>query len=158
MRVEFEAFGHKQVARNIMRVSYRGQNLRPVFIVMSKYFYAMEKALFESEGASGGERWPDLAASTVRRRGTSHPILRVEDVLLKSLTRPNARFSMRQIKGDSMKLGTTDPKAVHHYFGAPRANVPKRRPIVFREVDKVQWVKLMQNFIITGNVPAVPGV
>lgn len=161
IRLELDVFGDKQVARDILRVGRRGQDLRPAFNVMAKYFYAIEKKQFASQGgfASGG--WPDLKDATKKRKAAknqSPQILRADDVLMKSLTRRNAKFSKHTIRVDEMELGTTDPVAVHHQHGAPRAGVPQRRPIEFRPQDRIAWVKQMQEFVITGNIPSVPAL
>lgn len=165
MRIEFEAFGDKIVSRNIMRIGQRSVNMVPVFMPMSKFFYALEKQLFATAGASGEMPWQDTKDETKQRkarsadateRSNADKILRAKDVLMKSLTRPNAKFSRRRFRPHEMFLGTTDPKAVHHYYGAPAAHLPMRRPIVFRNIDKVAWVKMAQEFLITGKVPAVP--
>ena len=158
MRIEFDVFGDKQVVRNMFRIAYRGQDLRPAFIVMSKYFYALEKKQFETQGkfASGG--WLDLKQATKDRKAAKNQrpeILRADDVLMKSLTRANARFSKRTIRRGEMFLGTSDPVAVHHQHGAPRAGVPQRRVIEFRKIDRIAWVKHLQSFILTGDITGV---
>lgn len=155
-RIDFDAFGDKPVSRSMFRMGKKVTDLRPVFLIMSRYFYAMEKALFASEGASGGSPWEDLKDATRKRKaqlGQRPEKLRAEDVLMRSLTRSNARYSRRTMRTEELFLGTSDPKAIHHYFGAPAAGVPERRPIVFREVDKVAWVKMLQRYIITGESP-----
>jgi len=156
VQIEFEIFGDRLIKRRILRVGLRGRNMAPAFFVMSKYFYAMEKRLFETEGASGlGQKWGALKEETSKakaRMSLRPEILRATDVLRKSLTQPNAKFSRRKITFGEMFVGTTDPKAKHHYWGAPRANVPMRRPVVFREVDKVMWVKMAQEYLITGEI------
>lgn len=162
MKIEFEAFGDKIISRDIFRVGERATNMVPVFVPMSKFFYAMEKALFASAGASGGSPWPDIKEKTKQRKAASkdpkeranaNKILRAKNVLMNSLTRPNAKYSRRQLRPHEMFLGTTDPKAVHHYYGTE--DMPARPPVVFREVDKVQWIKMAQQFLITGEVPKV---
>lgn len=161
MRIEFDIFGDKQVKRDILRIGARAGNLKPLFFVMAKYFYAIERKQFDSQGgfASGG--WDALKDATIRRKAKknqSTEILRADDVLMKSLTRPNARFSKRTIREGEMFLGTTDPVAVHHQHGAPNANVPQRRPVEFRKQDRVAWVKMLQQYIITRNLPTLPSV
>lgn len=161
MRIEFEAFGEKIVAAKIERVGHRSVNMQPIFVVMAKRFYRREKELFLTGGLG---LWDRLKAATVaakarssnaRTRSNSPNALRASDVLMKSLTQPNARYSKRTIRGTTFDLGTSDPKAIHHYWGAPRAGIPARPPIMFLRVDKVQWVKDAQSYVIAGKVPAL---
>lgn len=157
MRIEVIPFGDTQVSRTIMRVGLRGKNLRLLWPVLAKYFYSMEEKQFASEGAFGGNKWPALKDATVARKG-SDEILKDTDTLYESLTRSNAKFSKRTDRAGEFFRGSSDPIGVHHQFGAPRANVPMRKPVQFRDRDKVAWVKMVQRFVITGQLPGVPSI
>lgn len=167
MRVEFDVFGDTQINRDILRVGSRGENPRPAFYTMSKYFYLMEREQFATEGGFASGSWPDLqdatkaskrSSSNATVRANADNILRGTDTLMKSLTRPNARFSIRRIRKDELFLGTRDPKTKHHQHGAPGANVPQRRPVEFRRKDKIAWIKMLQQWVIRGELPRVPAL
>lgn len=157
MRIEVIPFGDEQVSRDILRVGIRASDMKPLWPVLSKYFYSMEEKQFASEGAFASGGWDPLKDTTIARKG-SDEILKDSDTLYKSLTRPNARFSKRTNRKGEFFRGSSDPVGVHHQFGAPRANVPMRKPVEFRDRDKVAWVKMVQRFVITGELPAVPSV
>lgn len=161
LHIEVTAFGDEQVARDLLRIGDRGVNLRPLWPLLAKYFYAMERAQFATEGAFSGHPWERLKDATIRRKRAKNQdkgILRATDTLYKSLTRQTARYASRTNSAGTFFRGSTHPVGVHHQHGAPRAGVPMRKPVDFRERDKLAWVKMIQRFVITGEMPTVPGL
>lgn len=120
-----------------------------------RQFAGYEKQLFASEGASGPDgRWKALKPSTIeKKRALRQPlrILEAEGDLLKSLTRktpgPN---SVRRVSRDTIELGTKDPKAKHHQYGAPRNNLAKRPPVALTKQQKKEMVETIRHFVLTG--------
>lgn len=64
---------------------------------------------FQSQSDPSGAAWAALAPSTVARRGSARPILRVSGRLYGSLT--------YQVAGDTLQLGPNTVYAAVHQFG-----------------------------------------
>lgn len=126
---------------------------------------------FASEGARGGDKWPELAESTKRsraammglsvrggglrdRRGryasAGHPILRVTDELMDSLTRKFDPQHVEDASGTSLRFGSTVPYAVFHQSTDPRTRLPRRAPVVLTEGDKRGITKALQKATLRG--------
>jgi phage gpG-like protein len=148
MDIRVDVFGDVQLDRKLLRLERRGQDLSPVFDVLADDFFELESRQFSSEGgfASGG--WDPLADSTVRRRGSAHPILDESSELRDSLTQDGAKGSIRRITSDELFVGTDVDHAQYHQTGTPR--MPRRRPVEFRETDRRRWVKAIQRYLVTG--------
>src|SRR6266566_3600038 len=84
---------------------YRAAHLRPVLLgAVANNVREMFRRIFETHGASIGEKWTPLAPSTVYRKlllgqGFNHP-LRATDRLFRSLTEPRAPDSSVQMEGE----------------------------------------------------------
>jgi phage gpG-like protein len=148
MRLSVDVFGDVQLDRRLLRFEEHAGDLSPVFEALADDFLDLEGRQFASEGgfASGG--WAPLAPSTVRRRGTAHPILTDSGDLRASLTQRDGKGSVRRISDDEMFVGTDVDYAQYHQTGTRR--MPRRRPVELRNADRQRWVKAMQRFLTTG--------
>lgn len=125
---------------------------RPIYRFMAQFFYDLEKEMFASEGASGGEKWAPLAPSTVRdklKHNKPLTILRDTDDLYRSLTRPNAKGSRMVVTRHGLEIGTTLHYGAIHYAGSPKTKLPRRRPVHLTPPQRQEWVKMMQKWIMT---------
>lgn len=145
MRIEFEVFGDVQLARNLDRWADAIDDASPAFEAMADDFLDIDAAQFASEGGRSGG-WAPLAPSTVRSRGSAHPILFESGRLQQSLTTRSSTDAVRRITADSLEVGTTVPWARYHQTGTAR--MPRRRPVEFTEVDRRRWVKLLQEHLV----------
>ena len=152
MRLTLEVYGDRQLDRNLLRFDDRMGDLEPVFTELADDFLSIERQQFTSEGgfASGG--WAPLADSTVRRRGSAHPILVEHGDLKASLTDAAAKGAIREITSDSLFVGTDIDYAPFHQRGTGR--MPRRRPVEFRDADRRRWVKAIQRYLTTGQAAA----
>lgn len=145
MRIEFEVSGDVQLSRDLDRWASAVEDPGPAFEAMADDFLEIEARQFASEGGNSGG-WAPLAPSTVRRRGSAHPILFQTGRLQQSLTSAGARDSVRRVTADSLEVGTSVPYARFHQQGTAR--MPRRRPVEFTEVDRRRWVKLLQEHLV----------
>lgn len=76
--------GDLLLTRHVATAKASISDFRPLWKAVEERFIEMEKQQFGSEGR--GE-WPGLAPSTVKKRGSAHPILQVTGDLFRSLTR-----------------------------------------------------------------------
>lgn len=153
MQLEISVFGDVQFSRQLLRFAERANNMVPVFEVLSRDFYEMERQQFASEGASASGGWAPLAPSTVAHKaavGAPQEILQYSGDLLRSLTRSNAKGSRKRIRPDEMEIGTAIRYAAFHQKGTRR--MPQRRPVELRASDRVRWVKAMQRWIVSESV------
>lgn len=158
LRVTIDGTGGKLLDRELLafaeRLAVPVAGLQAAATIMRR---ASEEQ-FQTEGGHASGGWPELAASTVKERGSAHPILRVTDALFDSMTR---KFDSRHIEkidpsGESLRFGTTVPYAIYHGSTKPRSKIPYRPPLALSESDKVEIIKSMQA-AIRGGV-ASPGV
>lgn len=162
MKITLEILGEKIVERDMLRITDRANDLRPVFEVLANDFYRIETEQFDSEGAYASGGWKPLTAAYLKdkvRRGYDHRILHRTKAMRNSLTRMGARGSVRRIRAETMELGTsiTNKKGFPYpkVHQTPRRGQARRRPVEFREADKRSWVKAVQRFVVTGDVGAV---
>jgi phage gpG-like protein len=148
MRLSLEVYGDRQLDRKLLRFSDRVGDLEPVFTDLADDFLSIETRQFTSEGAFASGGWAPLADSTVRRRGSAHPILDDHGDLRASLTDAAAKGAIRDITSDSLFVGTDVDYAQYHQQGTSR--MPRRRPVEFREADRRRWVKAIQRYLTTG--------
>lgn len=154
-RIFFEFYGEVQIDRTLARAVEAVNDLRPVWEVLANRFAAMETRQFATEGAYGsGDRWAALSPRYAAWKARHYPgktILRRTDDLHRSLTkRP---LGVEVIEPQFMVLGSAVPYGRYHQHGG--GNLPRRRPVEFPEAERREWVKVLQRYIITGEVPSV---
>ncbi len=136
----------------------------PVFAGISKELEYQVEQIFENEGpgfsalnanvkgrgtTSGG--WPQLAPSTVKKRGSAHPILQISGNLARSFL----PFS----GDDHAGIGSNSPYAPIHFFGG-QIKKPARTSEVFFKQNKNGSIgnrfvkKEKSNFAQTVNIAA----
>lgn len=173
MDLRLEVGGELQLDRTLLRWSERADDFSPVFALLVADFHEIERRQFDSEGgfASGG--WLPLADSTVAERerlgiGGDSPILdrsgagtygsshREGGTLRRELTESSAQGAVELITPGEMFVGTDDPVAGYHQRGHERPTpLPRRRPVEFREMDRLRWTKAIQAWITTGDATTV---
>lgn len=95
---------------------------------------------FDSEGRPN--RWKALADSTVKKRGSSNPILDVTGDLRSEVTSESHKSHLEEVSqntdGFTLTMGAKSPKYKTHQkggFGSFGQFIPKRRMIVIQEED-----------------------
>lgn len=106
-------------------------------------FRTIVRAAFASEGASTGQKWPNLAKSTQAdraRRGFSpaHPILKRTGELERSLTGGGNGFV--EATAASLTIGSNDPTFKFHQSNKPRTKLPRRAPVLLTNEDRAALV------------------
>lgn len=120
--------GEEVLQRRIATAKTQVTDFGPLWSRVLKWFIEMELLQFAAEGYG---RWPQLAASTVKRRGSAHPILEVTGALKRSLT--NAGKGWYQVRtpnsielGSSLMVGGWNLGLLHQRgTGAAHSNVGK---------------------------------
>lgn len=150
----FSFEGDAQISRTIMRPVEAIDDLRPVWEVLAGRFVAAETRQFATEGRYGSGGWAPLSPRYAAWKARHYPgktILRRTDDLVKSLTtRP---LGVEVIEPHYMILGTAVEYAKYHQHGTPR--MPRRRPVELPESERREWLKVLQRFLVTGDVPSL---
>lgn len=125
----------------------RAQDMRPVWRILRYDYYRSTKDLFDAQP------WLPLAKSTVKRRGSATPILRVSNTLYDSLTRGNAKGSRWHEGRDDFFVGSDNPYGEFHVTGTK--NMPARNP----KPDDITFERrigsAIEKYLVYGDTPYV---
>jgi len=104
------------------------------------------------------KRFKPLSPKYLRRKLAkgypAEPLVMTGD-LKRSLTVPGADFQVREIKPDSVRVGTSDPVARLHRRGSYKSKdsgIPARPPIRVRPKDREAFRQLMAAHVMRGTV------
>ena len=111
MRIDIEVVDQR-VRRALRRVGRAASDLTPAMRAVAGHLVASAHTSFERESSPDGTPWAPLSPVTVKRRGSAHPILRVDGDLLRSIIGDWGR--------DFAEAGTGDVRATPLHFGAQR--------------------------------------
>lgn len=155
MRILFEVAGDKQISREILRVGERAGNVTLAWPAVASLFREETQLQFDTEGqyASGG--WKPLKPETLRRKrakGQDERILRASGDLFASLTQRNDLNQIVEMRPTEFVFGSRLPYAGVHQNPKPSNPLPRRRPLEFTEPARRQTVKIVQRYIVTGEV------
>ncbi len=139
MQIDLDLTGLDAVERDLLELAGRAENLRPALDAFVDEALRLNARRFASEG---GGQWPDLADSTVRRRGSAHPILDDSGDLRASLTRQGARGSVVELTRDSAVVATD-------LFYA-RFHARRRPPVEYSRADRTRLVDVVERYLASG--------
>lgn len=137
--------------RRLLRAADVVSDARPAFRQMVPVLEDAIDQDFETQGVSGGVRWPDLAASTVlrksrskdaRTRANASRVLQATGVLRASF-KEGAPGHVQKISSTELRWGSSVPYGVYHQSRAPRTVIP-HRPLQLNDLTKRQLVRLLQ--------------
>jgi hypothetical protein len=157
VRILFEVSGDRQLDRDILRVGDRARDMSPAFERVADPWIEETAVQFATEGrhASGG--WKPLKDSTVAAKRREHlrpEILRAHDRLMRSLTSPTQTDPnmILKIRPGELDYGSKLPYAGAHQNPKPGNPLPRRRPVEFTEKTRRDTIKILQRYLITGEV------
>jgi phage gpG-like protein len=108
---------------------------------------------FQQEGRPA---WEQLAPSTVKKRGSAHPILQVTGDLRSEVTEESHSGHFKQVTQDNggfaLEMGATSGKYKRHQkggFGSFGQFIPKRRMVVIQDRDVQDIIESLDNLIAT---------
>lgn len=157
MQFDFEIDGDVQVSRKLLRLGQHAGDCRPVFSSMADDIIALTKKQFDSQGSSGSGGWKPLKDATVAAKARHKPpldprILRATGALYKSLAIRGASNQHLVMTKDTLEFGSKLPYSAVHQKGSRSRNIPQRRPVELTKSNRLNLVKSLQRFIITGEV------
>lgn len=154
MRIEIQAFGETELSREILTLGRRAEDPLPALNAVHEHFLKLEEEQFDTEGAAGADgSWAPLAPSTVARKaaaGLDPRILHATLELRKSLSESSDGNHVYRPTPDGAFMGSAVPYGVFHQSREPRHRLPRRPPVSLSEEDKVEWIKIVQRWLVSG--------
>lgn len=148
--VRFSFYGDVQLERTLLRFSDAAADMRPAWERLRRRFVAGQRRQFASEGGWGSGGWDPLSpryASWKARMYPGKPILRRTDELYNSLTQGPA---VNVQEAHMAAFGSDVDYGAHHQRGGER--LPQRRPVELPEQERREWMRVIQRYIVTGDV------
>jgi hypothetical protein len=155
MHITITAFGETELSRELLSLATRAESPIPALDAIHERFLRLEGEQFASSGAYTGSRWAPLAQATVTRKaeqGLDPNILVATGALRSSLTDGSDEHHVYQPSAVGAEMYSTVPYGIYHQSRAPRKHLPRRPPVVLPEGEKVEWLKILQRWIVTGEV------
>lgn len=149
MRLELEAFGDTQFARELLRVGNLATDMRPAFDDIHTMLLGVERKQFNSQGRAYSRGWAPLAPSTVRykaARNLDPRILHATLRMRKSWTTKGHRDHVYRATADEMFFGSRVPYVRYHQLGTRR--MPQRRPFQLDDMTRRKVVKILQAHLV----------
>ncbi len=151
MRLLLDVEGLGDAVKLLDKLHDRGEHLQPVLDDIGDRFLDIELAQFRSEGTRS-RAWAPLAPSTVRQRGSAHPILDDTGTLRRSLTLPEAPDSVRRLTATSLLIGTEVEYARYHVTGTRNPDgtvrMPRRPPVALLPTDEDRFGEMMSEHLL----------
>lgn len=158
MRILFDVAGEKLVNRRILRVGERAVDATEAFVAIGELMMSETGIQFATEGTHASGGWKHLKPATIaakQRDEMRTEILRRTDDLLHSLTVKGDTNMVFEAHPTELIFGSKLPYALVHQNPRPTNphKTPKRPPLAFTNPTRVEIVKILQRFLMTG-VPA----
>lgn len=149
-----EILGKEEIVRILDGISYRAEDLRPVWQIVAEDFYQVEEEQFATEGrfSGGWEQLSERYKAWKERHYPGQPILVLTGALREAFTSPNARGSICWLDHDSMMVGVSLdvlPYAAYHQTGwrSPRRWIQPRPPLEIPENTINRWVAAIHAYL-----------
>jgi hypothetical protein len=142
VRLTLSLEGELVIDRVLRGLESRAQNLTPAWPGVLQAFYTITRAAFNTEGASTGAQWAQLAPSTQRDRqrkgfAPAHPILQRTHTLERALTGGGGAFASTGPSRLALILsGEAGAYFKFHQSNRPRTLLPRRAPVLFTADDR----------------------
>lgn len=141
------SFGFEQHEQKIRLGKLRMADVRPALVKISRDMMKVEEAMFRSQGRRGGGSWARDKKETMKRKHDPR-ILIESGRLMRSVTRPRARYQVLRFGRTKMEFYTTRPGAAAHQFGDPDRGIPARPFMKFTSTDRDRWGRILANHVL----------
>lgn len=152
--VKITILGDDLFRRKIQAMRWRARDMSPILQEVGEDMIDVIEEQFATEGARSGRRWRQLMESTVRRRGSAHPILVETGSLLIEASGPdNINVSDDEV---SISLPeSVQTRAAAHQYGFTEArggqHVAARPWADFTEFDRRRWNRKITRYLVEGD-------
>ncbi len=147
-RFTFDIAGQRQVDRQLSRFGENVRDLRPFYQDTVREFSAIAEDQFNTEGGRA-QKWEPLNPAYAAFKARMFPatgILHATGRLRASIVAGNTSESVKDIRPQSLRWGTTVPYAVKHQTGD---GVPERRIIDLTREDRQDVLRRLQRYLVT---------
>lgn len=155
VRIVFEISGDRQIERDLLRLGDRAGDVSPAFDRIVDLWADETARQFDTEGQHGSGGWQPLSESYAAWKARHYPgrrILERSFALEDSLTNRGDPNMIVQIAPQELAWGTRIAYAGAHQNPSPGSRLPRRRPVEFTEAARRATVKVLQRFVLTGEV------
>lgn len=160
-RITMTVDGETVIDRVLRGIEDRASDLSPVWAQVVAVFQGIVAKAFETEGASTGAPWAQLARSTQAERkrlgyGPAHPILKRTGTLERALTIGDGAAILTT--PSSMRYVVSNDAAgyfKYHQSVLPRKKLPRRAPVLLTADDRTAIAHPIRLYI-TGRDPNGP--
>lgn len=149
--IEFEAFGHKQIVRELQRIADLPGNATPAWEEIIDEMKRDIEEQFDTEGASMSGGWAPLKPVTIARKaalGLRPEIMRATDRLKESLVDDRGSDQIYEVTPIGFTFGSKVEYGAFHMGPARDGSRPARPPIDFTEAQRRKYVKILQEFLM----------
>ena len=127
--VSYEVKNDEAFRKALLKLGKKASDLSLPLTLITKDFYKSQQAIWKLKSPGG---YPDLSQATLDQRHRDgqpiYPILFKTGRLRDSMIDATHADTINTIVNKrELFLGTTVPYAIHHQFGAPKANLPMRK-------------------------------
>jgi len=144
--VRFTVMGDEVLARGLSRFGDSIKDFRPAWDKIHLDFVTIEAEQFDSQGTRGGAVWPPLSPSYAAWKEKwfpGQPILQLTGVMYGQFAiGPGMMVEMEPL---FLRMAPSTPYAKYHQTGTSK--MPARKPVVLTEQDKVNWMKILHNYV-----------
>lgn len=152
---KIEVEGEEALRRGFYKVIETVEDFTPIWSAVKKEFFAIERELFASGGASGASgRWKPLSKAyeeqKINKYGTFALLagtLRASDAMYKSLTKETGDTIFETDK-QNLTFGSSLPQFRGAMKGNPSKNLSQRKPVDLTDADKRRISRVMRENLI----------
>lgn len=155
MKVTIDVVGDVQVARRLTRFAGRARDASPAFETIAEFILGENERQFATQGTHASGGWKPLQPETLRRKlrkGLDPRILHATLALEHAMTRRGDRNQILEVTADGLDFGSTLPYFGAHQRPKPTSPLPQRRPVELREGARRNVVRILQRYLVTGEV------
>lgn len=155
VQLYFSVWGEEEINRELLRFDQRALDAMPAFEGIGNQMRESIAANFETEGKSGSGGWAPLKESTILEKARKNLDLRIL----------HATLALRnELTGDgeqwiALPQSLTFEPSGDIFYGEfhmkGTVNMPQRKPVDFTALERRNWVKDLQRYIVTGAVDFV---
>lgn len=149
--LEFDAFGSKQIVRELTRFSDAALDAQPAFEEIIDLMRADIGEQFSTEGGSMSGGWEPDKPVTIRRKelaGMRTETMRATDRLMQSLTDDRGSDQIHEVTATGFDFGSEVDYGKYHMGPSKDGNRPARKPIDFTEGQRRKYVKVLQAWMV----------
>lgn len=153
--VDFEVYGHKQISRELARISEFSGDAAPAWEKIVSMMKDDIQEQFDTEGRSMSGGWEPLKPVTIEnkaRQGLRPEIMRATDRLMESLTDERGSDQTLVIERFGFEFKSLVDYGAYHMGPSKDGTRPARPPVDFTEAQRRKYVKVLQAYLMGGEI------